>query len=1119
MSQKEEIVAQLKEKQKLMILSEDQEELENLFDALCEAGFRNMTMPLFEEELSKRELWRELNQCLADVHKVIKPLGKNILEVSRIVEENEGEKIDCELPYVEQLTKEQVEDLADVLAEYEEAVKTLEGEYREKSWNGVQVKECTEDLKRQIEEAFPKLIQACQELKQFQEEMKPICNDEFPAFHWDNLEVFISILEKALRLQKVPADWIYQSDLDFLLEESRKNMKECLNYMHIRNDISTKYENTLFDLNGEEITYSLLDGIKNLTAMLRIPGKNEGFILDNLRHIAERTDLLLGNLNLLQHDVLLVSELTGCEQAATFENVSAFYQMADFLAHKPAEMKGMLTLTQIQSASEAIRKIRTSYQTAAERQKQLEFRYQDSFFKLDSGFLLDQFGKHSEITKYWMGKKQLYLGDIQTFISEMEQGEALIHTSLEVCSQFDMSAFQIPVVKRVLDIDENLSICKAILGEVNPCEFWLDARNREQLLLEIEDCEQHCLKIQRITYQLMEVHNDKIFQINYEDLMPKFKEDYQGFFKRFKGSYKQDRELVRQTYLAPPENLTDEEIVRVLDTLRSLQEQREVFRKKKEFLAANIGTYYHGENTNWGLLKADIRQFEQVVSYFDSAEDAYASIGAAKASMEVLQQYYGSLMTLRNVVRERAVMFYSGEAFKMTTVEEIRTRFTQMVQKAKKMERDFRNMCTYLKDQTMSGELTEQKISYQEILHGIQSLDKWRRDLKWLEEKEAELNGLFGEDFKGKDTDWEMLSDRLNGMKDMYATVKKGMYGEKLAEFLEDDTKKFTLDQLSVQDYKAMLAKIETELKSFLQVPALEQVTLEEAASNLKRVKEMCMDMDDIFAKVSAKRKRREPAKNVLEDMKQFALMQQIENKFAEDSPTERETYGELYLGVVTDWNAIGDRLKLAKSMRSDVGKYHLSRNFVEALLESEQSNLDIYSALNMLTGASIYKNEFVFASKLFGQEENLAEMEFDKLYEKLSNCLNAMDMLKSWIGYEQGKAKCVKHGLMSFISAIEGRHLEAENIKDSFIKTFYTKWLESVIFRKGGLYPYRVKSYEEIHEILALETEKRDIRTLEIRDYLSALPHWLSRRKTCLLVKDETLMIPIYKKIVLLHE
>ena len=205
--------------------------------------------------------------------------------------------------------------------------------------------------------------------------------------------------------------------------------------------------------------------------------------------------------------------------------------------------------------------------------------------------------------------------------------------------------------------------------------------------------------------------------------------------------------------------------------------------------------------------------------------------------------------------------------------------------------------------------------------------------------------------------------------------------------------------------------------------------------------------------------------------------------------------------------------------MRSDVGKYHLSRTFVEALLDSEQSNLDIYSDLNMLTGTTIYRNEFAFASQLFGQEERLSEMEFDKLYEKLSNCLNAVDMLESWIVYEQGKKKCLKHGLMSFISAIEGRQLEAEKIKYSFIKTFYRKWLESVIFQKGGLYPYRVKSYEEIHEILALEEEKRDIRTMEVSDYLSAVPHWLSRRKSCLLVKDETLMVPFYEKIVLYHE
>lgn len=1114
MDQTEEILERLKQQEKVMIISQDQKTLEALFDEICEAGYRNTILPLFEEAFSKRELARELGKCLIDLHKEVQPLGKSILEVSRMIEDTKGEEINCVLPYIDKLALKDVEELADVLLEYEEVVKNLTIMPDEECWNGIQIAECSDEQVTRLKNVLPKLIQVFEELSEFEKQLKPLDEGEFLKFDWNHLEQFITLFEKLQRLQDVPVDWMFQSELNSLYEDANHNRKLCMDYMHIRNDISSKYEDALFDLDGVGIYDTLTEGIKTLTSMLRIHGQNDGFIIDNLRHIAERTDMLYANLIRMQQDVEKIKELTGGAKEATFENIPAFYQMADFLSHKPEGMKGGLSASQIQSAEESIHKLRQLYHAGDDTRVTLNERYTEAFFNLDTSWWMERFGQHAQIKKYMMGQKQIHLSDIRDFTEKMVESEQLIRASWEEIQKYDMKPFQIPDVKKVYDIDANLAICTAVLGKVTPNETWLNESERQELLYEIEDCERRCLQIRRLSYGLLGMHNEQVFLLDWEELLPKFMEHYQGFFKRLKGSYKQDRELVASTYQNVPENLSDEEILEVLRTLQTLAREREAFRQKKGFLVEHIGEYYHGENTNWVLLKADIKQFEEILECFETPEEAYRSIMAAADSRESLQQYYGALMTLRNAVRERASVFYQSSEFSMECIEDIAYRFAEMVLQAKKMEEDFLAIVEYRKDAESVDE-----ISYQEVLRGLQSLDKWERDRRWIGEKEEELSRLFGNDFQREETEWGSLMERLKGIRNITESLDSEMCGKELTAFLENDHAHFSKEELSVEDYKGMLARIESELKSFLQVNSLDQLTIQEASSRLAKVKEMCQDMDDIFANVSRLCKRREYAKNMLEDLKQFSAMQKIEQQFDDDSQGYKKNYGILYQGVVTDWNSLCDKLKLAKSLKSDVGKYHLGRTVLEVLLDQQNTMIDCYTTLNVLTSASIYKEDFQCYSNLFEPELHLGQMEFHRVLTKLNNCYRTIDDIQQWCWYQQGRSKCEKYGLLSFLSAIEEKQLATEKIKESFLQTFYRKWLAKLLLDKGGMYPYRVRNQIEIQEMIELEKGYPNIGKMEIADYLAYVPNWLSRRKSCLLVSELSMESEFYARVEFLEE
>ena len=949
-----EVLKQLREGQNIMIVSNNQKQLETLFDKLCEAGFCNETMPLFETDYSKRELARELGQCIVDVHTKIKPMDSSIADVKFMLDQTDGKPIDCDLPFVRQLTKKQADYLETVLLEYEQEVHKLNLIGKENSWNGIAVQECSDELIANINETFPKLLAAIEELKNLEDKVGVVWDGTLLSFCWGDLESMLSLVEKASRLQKVPVDWMYQADLDMVYEKALSYRKACSHYRMIREELSKKYELEYLRLDGVKIEQTLLQGIQKLAGILRLPTESEGFLLDNVRHFLMRANRIWDEVELVKCDL---------------EQIKGFFGMEE----KVTPIKELV--------------------------------WMDEYEELKSC--------RNELRESWNAMKE-----------------------------YDPSIWNMSDANTLKEIERNLLICKAVLGEVSPCESWLDERELEWIQVELADCEKHCLAIKRITYELLKEHKEEVFRLPWEELLHRFQNTYQSVLGRLKATYKQDKEMIRRTYLVQPDNCSDEEILQLLTTLCTLQENRKWFQKKRSFLIEHIGGYYHGENTNWGLLKEDMKQFGQIIEYFDTKEEAYQCLIMAKESRESIQKYYEDLVRLKRI-------FYDN----VTDIE--------------------------MKD----------SIAYKEIEEIVCSL------------------------YQNESTEKADIQDE--GVH--FNTMGAGQ--DALLSYLEDDEQTFSRNELEVPNYEEKRSKIEGELSSFLQIDYLSACTIDEVMELLEQVKMVCVEMDECLTAVRTYCKRREHAASLLEGVKQLSKMQTIEAEFEEENMEKKSDFGDLYQGVATDWSYVCDQIMLAKSMRSDVSKYHLSRNNMDILLNVWQSNFPLYEVMDQLSRATLYEKEFHFADSLFEKESSLRTLEIGTLYGKLKNCYDDMAHINEWITYQNVIRKCVQNGLQSFIEAVQKNETEIENVIETFRCTFYGKWLDSVLRKRDGLQHYLVRTIDEIEEVCRLEKDKVDFRKLETEDYLRLVPKWLSRCRKCLLVKGEGIDTPFYQQIVLDEE
>lgn len=986
MEQTEEILELLRNKQNIMVVSDSQQQLELLFDRLCKEGYGSVTMPIFEAEYSKRELARELGQCMTDVHRERMPLGKNILDMKQLLDSTEGELVQCVLPYVEQLTEQEVKDLTAVLEEYQSVSKNINNEEQGNSWEGLKLQECSDELMGQLNELFPKILSVLEKMNDTKT-IQYITEGSYLAFNWKNIESFLSLFEKALRLQKIPVDWMYQVDFNQLSDQAQTYRKQCQDYRKIQEALSRKYNQQIFELSGIETERILSDGMNKLKKTLRLQVQKEGFILDNVRHFASRADALFRDLYQVQHDMSVITELTGGSQNVTLADTAQYYEMSNLLENK----------------EEGLEWIKSHNNTATKEINETE----------------PEFTVEVE-----MSREQKCIADLSA--------------ALQAVNSVNLPDGGMLFVRSVYEMEHNLALCRAVLGDMRPCEAWLENRQMEYIVFELEECEKQCLAMKRISYEILEEYKEDILQIPCEEMLSKFKYTYQTMIGRIKGNYKQDKERIRNALRIQRESFTDEEAIRVLEMLCMLQEKRIWLREKKVFLVENIGSYYHGENTNWGIVKEDMKQFEALTSFFETAQEAYGYIMRSKDEVEKIQQCYENLIRLKKVLYEEATEFFSEKEIGTNEIERLLSDLKLKVE----------------------GNRTEKTVV--------------------AEEKEEETDGR--------------------------------LFDDTFLAFLQDDTRKFQIGELFIWNYQSRLPKIKGELKSFLLLEELENYKLSQLLTLLEHVKTTCIAMDGHLTRIRELCNRREHADILYEDVKQVALMQQIEHEFKEDKEEKCSEFGKLYQGVVTDWNEICEQIRLAQSLKTDVSKYHLSRACLEIILDAEQHEIDLYQLMEQLSGVTVYEKEFMLLDHLFEKNSSLQNIEFGVLYEKLKNCYNTLGELNEWMEYQNVKKKCEKYGLLSFVAGAEQMKIAADQIQNSFIRTFYEKRLTHAMERKGEQAYYFVKSMAEIQEMQNFEESKQDIRKMEIEDYLVLVPLWLSRCKNCLLMKGEAVESSYYK-------
>ena len=250
------IIAQgLADGKKILFVSEKAAALEVVYKRLSEVHLDDFCLALHNYKANKKEVLDELakslelssikvkaeetaklieldtlkeflGQYVSDIHEEKMPLEMSLYEVyGALVALDDTIELPLELKSIENMTKDQVNRLGLLVADFDKAKNNLGEQWYKNPWNGTNIVNVTYDLTNQINE---KLTHTLHNIKSVIDDFEKIDNtDNMQAIaNLENISVYLELIKKCSESEAIPTGWIDDNDILSRAQTTAKELAE-----------------------------------------------------------------------------------------------------------------------------------------------------------------------------------------------------------------------------------------------------------------------------------------------------------------------------------------------------------------------------------------------------------------------------------------------------------------------------------------------------------------------------------------------------------------------------------------------------------------------------------------------------------------------------------------------------------------------------------------------------------------------------------------------------------------------------------------------------------------------------------------------------------------------------
>lgn len=243
-----------------------------------------------------------------------------------------------------------------------------------------------------------------------------------------------------------------------------------------------------------------------------------------------------------------------------------------------------------------------------------------------------------------------YYNDVSDLLNGMNNIVNIANTDISLL------CLNIPVTLANLEILHK--IVAGLKSQPNCQNQWFDVHILNKAISNISKYKELSSQINSLNSEILTFWEKEIFEVNYTEILNRFKTDYKSIFKVFNYSYRADKKTIIKHSKDPLAKISDKQIVGILLKIKELNELTSEFTSNKPSIDEIYGDAFSGANTDWEKISLNLFALKKIL-------DVYPDINTHNDFKNILinneyDKLSGILTTVDELSTEKIQAIYSN---------------------------------------------------------------------------------------------------------------------------------------------------------------------------------------------------------------------------------------------------------------------------------------------------------------------------------------------------------------------------------------------------------------------------------------------------------------------------
>lgn len=382
--------------------------------------------------------------------------------------------------------------------------------------------------------------------------------------------------------------------------------------------------------------------------------------------------------------------------------------------------------------------------------------YSDGIYDIDIDTIkCDIYSAYDELLtllnkSIYISRKDIY-SELCELIKASEESLKSISNIINITEDIG-KILELPMAKTIEEGKKQLVLMRDLSQQTFATSFWLEKQNHSSLNGFLDELDKQKIELANLRKTILLNYDNNVFEIDYSNILIRYKTEYTGIFKVFKASYKHDMNILKSYRNIPINKITYAEALSLLNAIQKVKDLESSIKAGSEIGKLYFGELYLGEITDTLVIRRNLDLFNKIA---DSLEYNFSSRIKDILLSRLNNKLENEIIKLDTGIQDDGLI--NGFALVDKSIDDdisfadLYVEINKINAGVLKLEREYQVLKKYSTNE-MSYANIEDSFSY------LQFINKFKENAN---ERKSELDDIFQFLYTGINVDWNNIKRAL----------------------------------------------------------------------------------------------------------------------------------------------------------------------------------------------------------------------------------------------------------------------------------------------------------------------------------------------------------------------